>query len=161
MRSSARSPWPASPRTLGTLIASGVPILQAIEITGQRGRQRRDRGRDGATCVESVKEGQSIAGPLGVRVFPPMVTQMIAVGEETGSLDAMLGKIADFYEDEVSASQVADLDPRADPDALRGRHRRYRRDLHVPADLLGKVMSTIGGTRPASCPRRMDGRGRM
>jgi type IV pilus assembly protein PilC len=53
----------------------------------------------------SVKEGQPITDPLKtVRVFPPMVTQMISVGEETGSLDAMLGKIADFYEDEVNAS---------------------------------------------------------
>ncbi|HOT24582.1 MAG TPA: type II secretion system F family protein, partial [Thermoleophilia bacterium] len=54
---------------------------------------------------QSIKEGQSITGPLEkVSVFPAMVTQMIAVGEETGSLDAMLGKIADFYEDEVDAS---------------------------------------------------------
>jgi type IV pilus assembly protein PilC len=94
-------------RTLGTLITSGVPILQAIEITGQAA---------GNVVIEdamvdvqqSVKEGQSITTPLqDVSVFPPMVTQMIAVGEETGSLDAMLGKIADFYEDEVNASVKA------------------------------------------------------
>jgi type IV pilus assembly protein PilC len=91
-------------RTLGTLITSGVPILQAIEITGKA---------SGNTVIEnamtdvqtSVKEGQSITAPLErASVFPAMVTQMIAVGEETGSLDAMLGKIADFYEDEVNAS---------------------------------------------------------
>ncbi len=91
-------------RTLGTLVSSGVPILQAIEITGQA---------SGNTVIEnamaevqqSVKEGQSITGPLErVPVFPAMVTQMISVGEETGSLDAMLSKIADFYEDEVNAS---------------------------------------------------------
>ncbi|MEE4275925.1 MAG: type II secretion system F family protein [Thermoleophilia bacterium] len=91
-------------RTLGTLISSGVPILQAIEITGQA---------SGNVVVEnamvqvqqSVKEGQSITGPLEqVSIFPAMVTQMISVGEETGSLDAMLSKIADFYEDEVNAS---------------------------------------------------------
>jgi type IV pilus assembly protein PilC len=91
-------------RTLGTLISSGVPILQAIEITGQAA---------GNAVIEhamkdvqqSVKEGEPITTPLEkVSVFPPMVTQMIAVGEETGSLDAMLGKIADFYEDEVNAS---------------------------------------------------------
>jgi type IV pilus assembly protein PilC len=91
-------------RTLGTLITSGVPILQAIEITGKAA---------GNTVIEnamtsvqtSVKEGQSITAPLErASVFPAMVTQMIAVGEETGSLDAMLGKIADFYEDEVNAS---------------------------------------------------------
>ncbi len=91
-------------RTLGTLITSGVPILQAIEITGRAA---------GNSVIEkamkdvqtSVKEGQSITAPLEkVRVFPAMVTQMISVGEETGSLDAMLNKIADFYEDEVNAS---------------------------------------------------------
>jgi len=91
-------------RTLGTLITSGVPILQAIEITGQAA---------GNVVIEdameevqvSVKEGQSITQPLEkVSVFPAMVTQMISVGEETGSLDAMLSKIADFYEDEVNAS---------------------------------------------------------
>jgi len=91
-------------RTLGTLITSGVPILQAIDITGQAA---------GNAVIEkamkevevSVKEGQSITEPLRKEpVFPPMVTQMISVGEETGSLDAMLSKIADFYEDEVNAS---------------------------------------------------------
>ncbi len=91
-------------RTLGTLVTSGVPILQAIEITGQAA---------GNVVIEnamkdvqqSVKEGQSITGPLEkIKVFPAMVTQMISVGEETGSLDAMLSKIADFYEDEVNAS---------------------------------------------------------
>ncbi len=91
-------------RTLGTLITSGVPILQAIDITGQAA---------GNSVIEkamkevevSVKEGQSITEPLRKEpVFPPMVTQMISVGEETGSLDAMLSKIADFYEDEVNAS---------------------------------------------------------
>ncbi len=91
-------------RTLGTLVSSGVPILQAIEITGQA---------SGNVVIEnamiqvqqSVKEGQSITGPLEKEsIFPAMVTQMISVGEETGSLDAMLSKIADFYEDEVNAS---------------------------------------------------------
>jgi type IV pilus assembly protein PilC len=91
-------------RTLGTLIASGVPILQAIEITGKAA---------GNTVIEqamvnveqSVKEGQSISGPLEQSgVFPAMVTQMVSVGEETGSLDSMLSKVADFYEDEVNAS---------------------------------------------------------
>jgi type IV pilus assembly protein PilC len=91
-------------RTLGTLITSGVPILQAIDITGKA---------SGNAVIEkamkevetSVKEGQSITDPLRKEsVFPPMVTQMISVGEETGSLDAMLNKIADFYEDEVNAS---------------------------------------------------------
>ena len=101
VRKLALSRWS---RTLGTLISSGVPILQAIEITGKAA---------GNTVIEesmvdvqqSVKEGQSIAAPLEhAKVFPPMVTQMVAVGEETGSLDSMLGKVADFYEDEVNAS---------------------------------------------------------
>jgi type IV pilus assembly protein PilC len=81
-----------------------VPILQAIEITGQAaGNAVIEKAM--VDVQQSVKEGQSITKPLeSVSVFPPMVTQMIAVGEETGSLDAMLGKIADFYEDEVNAS---------------------------------------------------------
>ena len=94
-------------RTLGTLITSGVPILQAIEITGQAaGNAVIEKAM--VNVQQSVKEGQSITKPLeSVSVFPPMVTQMIAVGEETGSLDAMLSKIADFYEDEVNASVKA------------------------------------------------------
>jgi type IV pilus assembly protein PilC len=91
-------------RTLGTLITSGVPILQAIEITGQAAGNVviEDAMAD---VQQSVKEGQSITAPLEkVSVFPAMVTQMISVGEETGSMDAMLGKIADFYEDEVNAA---------------------------------------------------------
>jgi type IV pilus assembly protein PilC len=91
-------------RTLGTLITSGVPILQAIEITGQAAGNVVIEDAMEAVQV-SVKEGQSITAPLSKEnVFPAMVTQMISVGEETGSLDAMLGKIADFYEDEGNAS---------------------------------------------------------
>jgi type IV pilus assembly protein PilC len=91
-------------RTLGTLITSGVPILQAIEITGKAaGNAVIEKAM--VEVQSSVKEGQSITAPLEkVSVFPAMVTQMISVGEETGSLDAMLNKIADFYEDEVNAS---------------------------------------------------------
>jgi len=91
-------------RTLGTLITSGVPILQAIDITGKAsGNAVIEKAM--AEVEVSVKEGQSITEPLRKEpVFPPMVTQMISVGEETGSLDAMLNKIADFYEDEVNAS---------------------------------------------------------
>jgi type IV pilus assembly protein PilC len=91
-------------RTLGTLITSGVPILQAIDITGKAaGNAVIEHAM--AEVEVSVKEGQSITEPLRKEpVFPPMVTQMISVGEETGSLDAMLSKIADFYEDEVNAA---------------------------------------------------------
>ena len=91
-------------RTLSTLVTSGVPILQAIEITGDTA---------GNVVVseamqkvkKSIKEGKPMSEPLAQsEVFPPMVTQMIAVGEETGAVDTMLNKIADFYEDEVNAS---------------------------------------------------------
>ncbi|RLB31801.1 MAG: type II secretion system F family protein [Deltaproteobacteria bacterium] len=94
-------------RTLGTMISSGVPILDALEITGKTA---------GNAVVEevifeartSIAEGQTIADPLSEsEIFPGMVTQMISVGESTGALDAMLEKIADFYDDEVDASVSA------------------------------------------------------
>ena len=91
-------------RTLGTLVSSGVPILQAIEITGKSAGNVVIEHAMSAVQV-SVKEGQTISDPLKeVSVFPDMVVQMIAVGEETGSLDSMLQKVADFYEDEVNAA---------------------------------------------------------
>jgi type IV pilus assembly protein PilC len=91
-------------RTLGTLVSSGVPILQAIEITGKSAGNVVIEHAMSSVQV-SVKEGQTISEPLqGVSVFPDMVVQMIAVGEETGSLDSMLQKVADFYEDEVNAA---------------------------------------------------------
>jgi type IV pilus assembly protein PilC len=91
-------------RTLGTLISSGVPILEGLEITARTA---------GNAVVEeailktrgSISEGNTIAEPLkSCAVFPPMVVQMIAVGEQTGALDEMLAKIADFYDDEVDAA---------------------------------------------------------
>ncbi len=91
-------------RTLGTLVSSGVPILQAIEITGDTA----GNVVVAAAMVDvkkEIKEGKPMSDPLSrSEVFPPMVTQMIAVGEETGAIDTMLSKIADFYEDEVNAS---------------------------------------------------------
>lgn len=91
-------------RTLATLVSSGVPILQAIEITGKTsGNTVIEYAMEGVK--ENIKGGDSIARPLEkISVFPPMVTQMIAIGEETGALDTMLHKIADFYEDEVDAA---------------------------------------------------------
>jgi len=91
-------------RTLATLVGSGVPILQAIEITGKTsGNSVIEESM--VDVKEAVRGGESIAKPLGrVAVFPPMVTHMISIGEETGALDAMLNKIADFYEDEVDAA---------------------------------------------------------
>jgi type IV pilus assembly protein PilC len=91
-------------RTLGTLVSSGVPILQAIEITGKSAGNVVIEHAMQAVQV-SVKEGQTISEPLKhISVFPEMVVQMISVGEETGALDAMLQKVADFYEDEVNAA---------------------------------------------------------
>ena len=88
-------------RTLGTLISSGVPILDGLEITAKTA---------GNKVIEyavmdvrtAVSEGKTFAEPLmKSKVFPPMVTHMIAVGESTGALDTMMNKIADFYDDEV------------------------------------------------------------
>ncbi|MHB9112711.1 MAG: type II secretion system F family protein [Thermoleophilia bacterium] len=91
-------------RTLSTLVSSGVPILQAIEITGDTAGNVVVSDAM-ANVKREVKEGRPMSEPLtDSKVFPPMVTQMIAVGEETGAVDTMLNKIADFYEDEVNAS---------------------------------------------------------
>lgn len=91
-------------RTLGTLITSGVPILQALEITSTTSGNVIISDAIQKTRV-SIKEGESIADPLKTSgVFPPMVVQMIAVGEQTGELDGMLIKIADFYDQEVDTA---------------------------------------------------------
>jgi len=94
-------------RTLATLVSSGVPILQAIDITGKTaGNSVVEEAM--AETAERIKSGESIARPLEkFPIFPPMVTQMIAIGEETGALDNMLHKIADFYEDEVDSAVKA------------------------------------------------------
>ena len=91
-------------RTLSTLTSSGVPILDGLEITAKT---------SGNTIIEdaimavrkAVEEGKTLADPLGqTKVFPAMVVQMIGVGEQTGALDQMLSKIADFYEEEVDTA---------------------------------------------------------
>jgi type IV pilus assembly protein PilC len=91
-------------RTLGTLLASGVPILDALDIVAKTA---------GNMVVEEavmytrlrISEGKNMAGPLTeTNVFPPMVVQMVGVGEQTGALDTMLNKIADFYEEEVDVA---------------------------------------------------------
>ena len=101
-------------RTLGTLISSGVPILDGLEITAKTA---------GNKVIEyavmeirqAVSEGKTIAEPLlKSGVFPPMVTHMISVGESTGALDAMLSKIADFYDDEVD-NAVSNLTAMMEP----------------------------------------------
>jgi type IV pilus assembly protein PilC len=91
-------------RTLSSLISAGVPILQAIEITGKTaGNAVVERAMGDVTA--SVKSGGTISAPLNqAPVFPAMVCQMVGVGEETGALDTMLSKVADFYEDEVAAA---------------------------------------------------------
>jgi len=101
-------------RTLGTLISSGVPILDGLEITAKTA---------GNKVIEyavmdvktAVSEGKTLAEPLQKsQVFPPMVTHMIAVGESTGSLDSMMNKIADFYDDEVD-NAVSNLTAMMEP----------------------------------------------
>ena len=88
-------------RTLSTLTSSGVPILDGLQITARTAGNSIVEDAIMATR-KSVEEGKTISEPLGdTSVFPPMVVQMIAVGEQTGALDTMLSKIADFYEDEV------------------------------------------------------------
>jgi type IV pilus assembly protein PilC len=91
-------------RTLSALVGAGVPILQAIEVTGKTaGNQVVENAME--SVRDSVKRGGTISAPLkDVPVFPAMVVHMVAVGEETGALDTMLTKIADFYEDEVNAA---------------------------------------------------------
>jgi type IV pilus assembly protein PilC len=95
-------------RTYSALIGAGVPMLQAIEITGKTsGNKVVEKAMN--AVGESVRAGGSLATPMRAEptAFPIMVTQMIAVGEETGALEAMLSKIADFYEDEVAAGLKA------------------------------------------------------
>src|SRR5512136_513815 len=101
-------------RTLGTLVSSGVPILDGLSIVSRT---------SGNKVIEtailnaraSIREGETIAEPLGrSSVFPPMVIQMISVGESTGALDSMLSKIADFYEEEVDVA-VANLTSLLEP----------------------------------------------
>jgi len=91
-------------RTLSTLTASGVPILDGLQITARTAGNSVVEDAIMATR-KSVEEGKTISEPLGeTDVFPSMVVQMIAVGEQTGALDTMLSKIADFYEDEVDVA---------------------------------------------------------
>jgi type IV pilus assembly protein PilC len=90
-------------RTLSTLLASGVSILEALDITAKTAGNAVVEQALYATR-KSIEGGDTIAAPLKeTAVFPPMVVQMISVGETTGALDTMLGKIADFYDDEVQS----------------------------------------------------------
>jgi type IV pilus assembly protein PilC len=101
-------------RTLATLIRSGVPILQALEIVGETVNNQ-VISRAVRDVQDSVREGESLATPLSKHAaFPAMVVQMMAVGEETGALDTMLSKVADFYDQEVEAA-VASLTSMIEP----------------------------------------------
>jgi len=91
-------------KTFGTLVKSGVPILQALETVSKTSGNRVIE-KAVLQAKESIREGERISDPLKASgAFPPMVTQMISVGEETGNLDGMLSKIAEFYEQEVDAA---------------------------------------------------------
>jgi type IV pilus assembly protein PilC len=88
-------------RTLGTLISSGVPILEGMDITARTAGNMVIQNAI-LKSKDAVEQGRNISAPLAeTKVFPPMVVQMVGVGEATGALDAMLSKVADFYEDEV------------------------------------------------------------
>jgi type IV pilus assembly protein PilC len=101
-------------RTLGTLVSSGVPIIDGLQITA---RTAGNKVVENAVLaiIGSIKEGQTIAEPLSKQnIFPPMVVQMIEVGENSGALDMMLNKIADFYDEEVDTA-VAGLTSLMEP----------------------------------------------
>jgi type IV pilus assembly protein PilC len=91
-------------RTMSTMISSGVPILEALDIVAKTSGNKTVEGAI-YDVRSAITQGRTMAEPLGESgVFPSMVVQMVAVGEQTGALDAMLGKIADFYDDEVDAA---------------------------------------------------------
>ena len=94
-------------RTLGTLLSSGVSILEALDITAKTAGNMVIRNAL-QSMISSISEGKTITEPLKeTGIFPPMVVQMVAVGEESGGLDQMLNKIADFYDEEVNAAVEA------------------------------------------------------
>ena len=123
-------------RTFSALYAAGVPIMQAIEVTGRTaGNWVVEKAMQ--DVIESVRRGGTISEPLRLTpIFPTMVVQMIAVGEETGGLDHMLSKVADFYEDQVAAAIKA-LTSILEPVmiVLRRRRRRLHRHRDVHADV--------------------------
>ncbi|WP_243294245.1 type II secretion system F family protein [Geothrix mesophila] len=101
-------------RTLGTLISSGVPILEGMDITARTAGNMVIQNAI-LKSKDAVEQGRNISTPLAeTKVFPPMVVQMVGVGEATGALDAMLAKVADFYEDEVD-NAVANLTSLMEP----------------------------------------------
>ena len=123
-------------RVFSGTISAGVPILQAVKIAGET-----SGNMVVAEAMEevyaSVRRGGTIAGPIGrADVFPSMVSHMVSVGEETGQLEHMLAKVADFYEAEVDAKVKAMTSLIEPVLIMHGRRRgRFHRDLDVPADL--------------------------
>ncbi len=145
-------------RTLGTLVSSGVPILDALAITARTaGNKVVERADPRDPRRASARATRSPSRSSQSKVFPPMVCQMIAVGETTGALDAMLQKIADFYEDEVD-NAVANLTSLMEPLVILflGVDHRRPGDLDVPADLqarlgsLGRAMAALTPAESAS-----------
>ncbi len=134
-------------RTLSTLTSSGVPILDGLEITAKTSgnADRRGRHHGGAQGGRGGQDDHA-SRSAETKVFPPMVVQMINVGEQTGALDQMLSKIADFYEEEVDTA-VAGLMKLIEP--LHDRHprRRHRHHRHrdVPADVHDPAEDRVGG----------------
>ena len=132
-------------RTFSGLIAAGVPMLEAIDITGKTsGNRVIEMAMEDVR--ESVKRGGSLTQPM-TRVpeaFPVMVTQMIGVGEETGALETMMSEGRRLLRGAGRGRrQGAHLDPRAGHDRRRGRHRRVHRDLDVPADVQGLRLDQV------------------
>jgi type IV pilus assembly protein PilC len=94
-------------RTMGTLLSAGVPILDAMDIVAKTAGNK-VISKSIMYARQRISEGKDMASPLAeTRVFPAMVVQMIGVGEQTGAMDTMLQKIADFYEDEVDVAVTA------------------------------------------------------
>ena len=94
-------------RTLGTLLSSGVGLLEGLEICARTSGNKTVESTV-INTIEAIKSGNTIAAPLARgNIFPPMVIQMIDVGENSGSLDIMLAKIADFYDEEVDTAVIA------------------------------------------------------
>ena len=130
------------------LLRSGVPILQALDIVSDTVNNQ-VMAKAVKDVQASVREGESIAKPLAKHpVFPPMVVQMLAVGEETGQVDTMLDKVATFYDNEVEASVDAlDVADRAAADRDHRRRGRRGRDRALHADVQHHQADPVIGCR--------------
>ena len=138
-------------RTLSTLLASGVSILEALDITARTAGNAIVEEAIFATRKQHRGRRDDRRAAEGDRVFPPMVVQMIGVGEATGALDTMLVKIADFYEEEVDVA-VAGLLTLLEPVmiALPRRRRRWHRHRDVHADLRPDQQADVAVAVPST-----------